>query len=179
MSLQVLPIFSFNKLISLVSIVQFLPRLSTFILVKWALGLIMVSTSLPTRKIDQIDVILWQLLSLMPLYFLGPINKYPLLFLVRTIKWPKAHDTLSLWLKCVMKSILVSRHTESMEACVDRYVEFNSEAPKTLSVVEDYALVLYTHVSRSSCCFHVATLTPRTSLALCRHVSPLQNGLLL
>lgn len=51
---------------------------------------------------------------------------------------------------------LVGRHSESMEACVDRYVEF-----KTLSVVEDYVLVLCTHVSRSSCCFHVATLTPR------------------
>ena len=49
-------------------------------------------------------------------------------------------------------------------------------------MVEDYALVLYTHVSRSSCCFHVALRSHPArllSLALCRHVSPLQNGLLL
>lgn len=67
---------------------------------------------------------------------------------------------------------LVGRHSESMEACVDRYVEF-----KTLSVVEDYVLVLYTHVSRSSCCFHVATLTPGPWHVSCplSHVSPLQK----
>lgn len=68
---------------------------------------------------------------------------------------------------------LVGRHSESMEACVDRDVEF-----KTLSVVEDYVLVLYTHVSRSSCCFHVATLTPgpwHVSCPLSSRVSPLQK----
>ncbi len=82
-------------------------------------------------------------------------------------------DTLSVSLKSTevhldSQFLITLIYLHPVEAYVDRST---IQKLLKLSVVEDYAHVLYTHVSRSCCCFDVPALIPGTSWRLSSRVT--------